>query len=123
MLVYRFLTMVPTIVIGLVSTSMLRRRRACLRPGGVVDSTYPDEGASAMAMDDGSFGGRTWLKMFAILIGIGIAVILVFVFISNSIAKWGFLGGFIVIGAVLLVLAWLFDKREAKKNAEWGLPE
>ena len=56
-----------------------------------------------MAMDDGSFGGRTWLKMFGILLAIGIAVILVFVFISNSIAKWGFLGGFIVIGIVLLV--------------------
>ena len=76
-----------------------------------------------MAMDDGSLGGRTWLKMFGILIAIGIAVILVFVFISNSIAKWGFLGGFLVIGAVLLLLAWLYDKREAKKNAEWGLSE
>ena len=50
-------------------------------------------------------------------------MILVFVFIGNSIAKWGFFGGFIVIGVVLLFGAWLFDKREAKKNAEWGLPE
>jgi 4-hydroxybenzoate polyprenyltransferase len=76
-----------------------------------------------MAMDDGSLGGRTWLKMFGILLAVGIAVILVLVFISNSIAKWGFFGGFLVIGAVLLLLAWLYDKREAKKNAEWGLPE
>jgi 4-hydroxybenzoate polyprenyltransferase len=74
-----------------------------------------------MAMDDGSFTGRTWLKMFAILIGVGIAVILVFTFISRAIFRWGFIGGFIVIGAVLLLLAWLYDKREAKKNAEWGM--
>ena len=78
-----------------------------------------------MAMDDGSFGGRTWLKMFGILIAVGIAVILVlvFIFIKSSIIRWGFLGAFIVIGALLLLLGWLYDKREAKKNAEWGLPE
>ena len=55
-----------------------------------------------MAMDDGSFTGRVWLKMFAVLLGIGIAVILVLVFISGALARWGFVGGFIVIGAVLL---------------------
>jgi hypothetical protein len=73
-----------------------------------------------MAMDDGSLGGRVWLKMFAILVGVGIAVILVFVFISGALARWGFIGGFIVVGAVLLGAAWLYDKRETKKNAEWG---
>ena len=73
-----------------------------------------------MAMDDGSMGGRTWIKFFAILLGVAVAVILVFIFIGNAIAKWGFVGGFIVIGVVFLFAAWLFDKREAKKNAEWG---
>jgi hypothetical protein len=73
-----------------------------------------------MAMDDGSFTGRVWLKMFAILLGVGIAVILVLVFIGNALAKWGLFGGFLVVGAVLLLGAWIYDKREAKKNAEWG---
>jgi uncharacterized membrane protein YkgB len=73
-----------------------------------------------MAMDDGSMGGRFWLRMFGILIAVGIAVILVLIFIGNALAKWGLFGGFLVIGAVLLLLAWLWDKREAKKNAEWG---
>jgi hypothetical protein len=76
-----------------------------------------------MAMDDGSLGGRTWLKMFAILIPVAIAVILVFIFIKNAIIRWGFLGAFIAIGVVLLLFGWLYDRREAKKNAEWGLPE
>jgi hypothetical protein len=73
-----------------------------------------------MAMDDGSLGGRTWLKMFAILIPIAIAVILVFILIKNSIIRWGFLGGFLAIAAVLLLFGWLYDRHEAKKNAEWG---
>ena len=51
-----------------------------------------------MAMDDGSFGRRTWMKFFGILIGVGVAVILVLVFIGNAIAKWGLFGGFLVIG-------------------------
>ena len=73
-----------------------------------------------MAMDDGSLGGRTWLKMFGILILVAVAALLVLIFIGNALAKWGLFGGFIVIGAVLLLAAWLFDKREARKNAEWG---
>jgi len=76
-----------------------------------------------MAMDDGSLGGRTWLRFLAILIPVAIAVILVFIFIKNSIIRWGFLGSFIAIAAVLLLFGWLYDRREAKKNAEWGLPE
>jgi hypothetical protein len=70
-------------------------------------------------MEEG-FGTGTWVKMFAILIGVGIAIILTFVFISGALARWGIIGGFIVVGAVLLVGAWLYDKREAKKEAEWG---
>ena len=42
------------------------------------------------------------------------------VFISGALMRWGFIGGFIVVGAVLLGVAWLYDKRETKKNAEWG---
>jgi len=73
-----------------------------------------------MAMDDGSLGGREWLKMFGILVGVGVAVVLGFIFISNALFKWGFIGGFIVIGAVLLVFAWFYDRRQAKLDAEWG---
>ena len=73
-----------------------------------------------MAMDDGSLTGRVWLKMFGVLVLIGIGALLVLLFIGNALAKWGLFGGLIVIGAVLLLIAWLFDKREARKNAEWG---
>jgi hypothetical protein len=71
-------------------------------------------------MDDDSMGGRFWLKYFAILIAVAVAVILCLVFISGAFARWGIIGGFIVLGAVLLVGAWFYDKREAKQDAEWG---
>ena len=74
-----------------------------------------------MAMDDGSMGGRTWMKLFAILIGVAIAVILVFVFISNSIAKWGPSAASSSSASCCSFGAWLFDKREARKDREYGL--
>jgi len=76
-----------------------------------------------MAYDDGSMGGRQWLGLFGILLGVGVAVVLGFILISNALFKWGFIGGFIVIGIVLLLFAWIYDRRQAKKDAEWGLPE
>ena len=75
-----------------------------------------------MAMDDGSMGGRQWLSLFGILIGVGLAVVLCFILISNAFFKWGFVAGFLVVGAVLLIFAWFYDRRQAKKDAEWGLP-
>jgi hypothetical protein len=60
--------------------------------------------------------------MFAILIPVAIAVILVHLHQERD-HQVGYLGAFIAIAAVLLLLGWLYDKREAKKNAEWDLPE
>jgi 4-hydroxybenzoate polyprenyltransferase len=72
-------------------------------------------------MDDDGISGRDWLRMFGILFGIGVAVVLGFIFISNALFKWGFIGGFIVIGAVLLLFAWIYDRRQARKDEEeWG---
>jgi 4-hydroxybenzoate polyprenyltransferase len=72
-------------------------------------------------MDEDGFGAGTWVKMFAVLIGVGVAVFLTFVLATDALLRWGFIGGFVVIGVVLLLAAWLYDKRERKKDAEWGL--
>ncbi len=71
-------------------------------------------------MDDGSLGSGFVVKLFAALIGIGLAVLLGLVFISNLVARWGLIGGVIVLSVILLVAAWLFDRREARKDREFG---
>ena len=83
-LVYRFLTMVPTLVLGLIAASDAAPPRACRDPGlgsGAprrrLATAIPDRRSDAMAMDDGSMGGRTWIKFFAILLGVAVAAILV----------------------------------------------
>jgi hypothetical protein len=71
--------------------------------------------------DDESIGSGTWIKFFAIMIGVGIALLLVIFLVGDAIAKWGLVGGFIAIGIALLFGAWLWDKREAKRDREYGL--
>ena len=73
--------------------------------------------------NDGSFGAGFWLKIFGTIIGVGLAVLLILLFIGNMFARWGFIGGMIVLGIVLLVSAWISDKREARKDREYGLTE
>jgi len=64
--------------------------------------------------DDGSLGGKFWLKVFGIVLACGIGAVIVFLLFSAAWAKWGFLGGIIAFGAVLLFIAWLYDRRQTK---------
>jgi len=59
-------------------------------------------------------GAGTWIKLVGIIILVGLAVVLTFVFISRALFRWGFVGGFLVVGVILLIGAWLFDRREAR---------
>jgi membrane protein implicated in regulation of membrane protease activity len=64
-------------------------------------------------MEDESLGGKFWLSVFGIIIAVGIGAILVFLLISGAWYKWGFLGAMIFVGAILLFIAWIYDRRHA----------
>ena len=56
---------------------------------------------------------------YARLAGIGIAVaivglILMLIF-TRALYAWGFFGMFLLLAVVLLVIGWLFDRREARR--------
>jgi len=56
---------------------------------------------------------------YARLSGIGIAVaivglILMLIF-TRALYAWGFFGMFLLLAVVLLVIGWLFDRREARR--------
>jgi hypothetical protein len=70
-------------------------------------------------MDDSMRGGFL-LRFIAVMVGVVLAVILCFVFLSDAFARWGFIGGFIFLGLVLLLFGWLYDRRQAKQDREWG---
>jgi hypothetical protein len=64
-------------------------------------------------------GAGGWLRLLGILLACAIGIWVTLVFISSSVIKWGLFGGIIVIGAVLLFAAWIFQRREARKAREW----
>jgi hypothetical protein len=64
-------------------------------------------------MDEGSSAGN-WIKLIGIVVGIGAAIFLTLVFITDALLKWGIVGGFIVLGGVLLVFGFLYDRRQAR---------
>jgi hypothetical protein len=73
-----------------------------------------------MAEDDDGLGKGFWWRMMGILFLIGIGAFLAFVFISGAFFRFGIIGGLIVVCVVLLGLSWMYDRRQAKKDAEYG---
>jgi hypothetical protein len=61
-------------------------------------------------------GGRFWLGMVAVIIGVGIAVGILFLLIEAAALAWGFFGALVVFAALALGIAWIYDRR---KQAEY----
>lgn len=63
---------------------------------------------------DRPVGARFWVVLLASLLGIGIAVGILFAVIGAALVTWGVLGTLLVLGAILLGIAWVYDRREAR---------
>jgi hypothetical protein len=64
--------------------------------------------------DDGSLGGKFWLKVAGIVVACGVGATILFVFFGAAWARWGGLGAIIAFGAVLLFFAWIYDRRQTR---------
>jgi hypothetical protein len=63
-------------------------------------------------------GGRFWLWVVGIALAVGIGGFLVFAFIGWAWYAWGLFGMFLFIGGVLILISWVFDRRQAKRYEE-----
>ena len=70
--------------------------------------------------DDG-LGRGFWLKFMGVLALGAVGMMLAFVLFSNAWAKWGFFGAMIVFTGVLLLIAWIGDRRSQRRYED--LPE
>ena len=59
-------------------------------------------------------GGRFWVALLASLLGIAIGVGILFWVIGAALLAWGVLGAFLVFGGILLAVAWVYDRRQAR---------
>jgi Na+/melibiose symporter-like transporter len=69
-----------------------------------------------MGEDDG-LGFRFWLSVVGICIAVGVGALLLFTLVGAAWYRWGFFGGIIFCGIVLLIVAWIYDRAQAKRRA------
>ena len=60
-------------------------------------------------------GGKFWLLFIGGAIACVFAGLLLFLVIGSAWARWGFLGMFIALSAVLLAIGWIFDRKEKRR--------
>ena len=60
-------------------------------------------------------GLRFFAWLAAVVIGGGLVLLIVLLIFSRAVYAWGFLGAFVVLGAILLLIGWLYDRREARR--------
>jgi hypothetical protein len=65
---------------------------------------------------DRPVGARAWLGLAAIVIGFAVGLFVLFILIDLAVYAWGFLGALLAVAALLLIVAWLYDRRQASSE-------
>jgi hypothetical protein len=64
-------------------------------------------------------GARFWLGVLALAIGIAIAAYLIFALIGRAWYAWGLFGMLLFVGAILVGVGWLYDRRDARRRSSY----
>ena len=65
-------------------------------------------------MEEG-LGAKFWGGLIGIVIIAGIGGMILFLLFSRAVYAWGFLGAFLVLALILIIIAWFYDRRKAKE--------
>lgn len=65
-------------------------------------------------MEEG-LGAKFWFGMVGVILAIGLGSILLFFLVSAAAYRWGFIGGLIFFGALLLVVAAIYDRTHRRR--------
>jgi len=65
--------------------------------------------------DDGSLGGRFWLRVFGVIVAGGAAALVIFFLFSTIWYAWSLLGALIVLAGALLAVAYIHDRRAQRE--------
>jgi hypothetical protein len=59
-------------------------------------------------------GFRFWALLAGGLVAVGLGLLILAYIFSRAVVAWGIFGAFLVVAFLLLVFAWLYDRRQAK---------
>jgi uncharacterized membrane protein HdeD (DUF308 family) len=65
-------------------------------------------------MLDRPVGNRFWVTLLASLLAIAIGVVILLWLIGAAVLAWGVFGALLVFGGILLAIAWVYDRRQAR---------
>ena len=65
-------------------------------------------------------GGRFWLGVLGLGIGVAVAAYLIFAFIGRAWYAWGFFGMLLALAIILLGVGFVIDRRDSRKRAEYS---
>src|SRR6266487_2252491 len=60
-------------------------------------------------------GAKFWLGMVGVILAIGVGAILLFWLVSAAAYRWGFIGGLLFFGGILLVVAAIYDRTHRRQ--------
>lgn len=64
-------------------------------------------------------GTGFWVKWALVAVGAGLAAMILFFILGAAWAAWGALGAFVFIGAVLLLIGWIYDRRHPERSESY----
>ncbi|HET9644841.1 MAG TPA: hypothetical protein VFP68_16140 [Burkholderiaceae bacterium] len=62
------------------------------------------------------FGAGFYLKIAAVCIAGAIAFVILFRIFWRAVYAWGFFGGFLALGVLLLLFGWIYDRRDRRNR-------
>jgi len=68
-----------------------------------------------MADDGDGLGFKFWGGLIGVILAIGVGGMIVFLIFSRAVYAWGFLGAFLVLGAIVILIAWIYDRRTQRR--------
>jgi hypothetical protein len=64
--------------------------------------------------DDEGLGAGFFFKIAAICLACAIGAIILLKIFASAIYAWGFFGGFLAIGVLLVLFGWIYDRRNPR---------
>jgi uncharacterized membrane protein YgdD (TMEM256/DUF423 family) len=60
-------------------------------------------------------GGKFWLGLAGALLAFGVGLFLCFVVFDRAVYRWGALGALVALGGVMILIGWIYDRREIRR--------